>query len=168
MERLNREILLAELTRDEGSKLKAYKDTMGFWTIGTGRNLDAMRRGARGISLAETLQLRITRATCLSKGITNAQRMVLLDNDVSDCLKDLDQHLPWWRNLDGVRQRVLVNMCFNMGTGTLLTFKNTLSHIQAGRYNDAAIGMLNSKWASQVHGRADRLATLMVQGESRG
>ncbi|WP_338862872.1 hypothetical protein [Mycetohabitans rhizoxinica] len=27
----------------------------------------------------------------------------------------LDRHLPWWRSLDAVRQRVLINMAFNLG-----------------------------------------------------
>ena len=168
MEPINREILHAELSRDEGNKLKAYRDSRGFWTIGTGRNLDARRGGPTGpygISASETATLFITRASCLAKGITDAQRIALLDNDIDNCLRDLDRALPWWRKLDGVRQRVLVNMCFNMGVSKLLGFKNTLAAIENGRWADAANGMLSSAWATQVHDRATRLASLMLLGE---
>ena len=52
-------------------------------------------------------------------------------------------------------------MAYNLGINSLLGFKNTLATIQAGRYNDAADGMLASKWATQVGDRATRLAKMM-------
>lgn len=163
---LNREILIAELTRDEGLKLKAYKCPAGFWTIGVGRNLDAV-----GISRVETMALKITRESCMDKGITRAQALHLLDNDIDRAEDDLDRYLPWWRKLDLVRQRVLVNMCFNMGIGNdsrgLRSFKNTLRFIETGQHEKAAEGMLNSKWAKQVGKRANRLAELMRLGPAR-
>lgn len=160
---LNREILMAELIRDEGLKLKAYRCTAGFWTIGVGRNLEAV-----GIDKDETLALKITRQSCMDKGITRAQALHLLDNDIDRTEGDLDRYLPWWRKLDLVRQRVLLNMCFNMGIGHegrgLRSFKNTLRFIETGQYEKAAEGMLASKWAKQVGKRANRLAELMRLG----
>lgn len=170
MEPLNREILQFELSRDEGDKLKAYKDSLGYNSIGTGRNLDARRGGSTGplgISAQETAELFITRASCLAKGITDAQRIVLLNNDINNTLRDLDRALPWWRTLDGVRQRVLVNMAFNLGITKLLGFKNTLADVKAGRWSQAAVGMSQSLWARQVGKRATRLCVLMVQGERK-
>jgi lysozyme len=167
MEALNREILLVELSRDEGDRFKVYIDTEGHPSVGTGRNLDARKGGLLGISPSETLTLRITRASVIKNGITNAQRIVLLNNDVNDCLRDLDRALPWWRSMDGVRQRVLVNMCFNMGIGTLLGFKNTLRFMETKQWAAAAHGMMVSKWARQVGDRAERLSTLMIQGERK-
>ena len=73
------------------------------------------------------------------------------------------------RRLDPVRQRVLIDMMFNMGPGApsrggLLSFVNTLSEIRRGNYGIAADMMLASKWASQVGRRAVRLATMMRTG----
>jgi lysozyme len=79
-------------------------------------------------------------------------------------LKRDDRTLPWWRNLSPVRQRVLVNMAFNLGMVGLLTFKNTLGAMQNGSYAAAAAGMLSSKWATQVGVRAERLADMMRTG----
>jgi lysozyme len=87
-----------------------------------------------------------------------------LANDIRDVEVQLDKHLPWWREMNDVRQNVLANMCF-MGIGKLLGFKNTLAFMQAKRYDAAAVGMLDSLWAKQVGQRAVRLATMMRTGE---
>lgn len=144
---MNEDLLATELTRDEGERLKLYKDSLGFWSIGIGRNLQ-------------------------DKGISKAEMLFLLKNDIAEHLALLDRHLPWWRQLDEVRQRVLANMAFNMGvgpsdehpTGKLLTFKNTLSAMARGDYEAAANGMSSSAWAKQVGLRATRLVNMMRTG----
>jgi lysozyme len=163
MDPLNREVLRAELVRDEGERLRVYKCSEGFDTIGCGRNLQTV-----GLSEAEQVYLGCTVADVKRKGITKAQSAYLLDNDIDRSIADLDRALPWWRQLDPVRQRVLVNMCFNMGIGYsrkgLLSFSNTLNLIKTGQYAKAASNMLLSKWAKQVGARANRLAELMKLG----
>ncbi|WP_338910713.1 glycoside hydrolase family protein [Mycetohabitans rhizoxinica] len=132
--------LLSELSRDEGRCLKPYLDTVGKTTIGVGRNLTDV-------------------------GIAESECDLLLENDVMRSVMWLDRHLPWWRSLDAVRQRVIINMAFNLG-GKLLTFANTLAAMQRGDYAAAADGMLASKWTTQVGARAQRLATMMRTGAS--
>lgn len=134
--------LEAELTRDEGNVAYAYTDSLGYLTIGIGHLIDK-RKGAK-----------------LKPQVID----LIFQLDIQDCEADLDRNLPWWRNLSPVRQRVLLNMCFNMGIGTLLTFKNTLAAMQNGSYAAAASGMLASKWATQVGDRAKRLADMMRTG----
>ena len=67
--------------------------------------------------------------------------------------------------LDDVRQRVLLDMAFNLGVVGLLSFKRTLGVIEAGRYELAAAMMLDSKWAGQVGQRAERLSRMMATGK---
>lgn len=134
-----REQLTKQLIRDEGLRLRPYKDTVGKVTIGIGRNLDDV-------------------------GISHDEALVLLGNDIEKASAALRTQLPWTVNLDDARQGVLVNMTFNMGIGTVLKFKETLAHIQAGDYAAAASGMLQSNWAKQVGPRADRLANQMRTG----
>jgi lysozyme len=136
---MNADRLVAELTRDEGLRLRAYKCPAGKTTIGIGRNLDDL-------------------------GITRAEAEALCRNDIARVEAELDARLPWWRGLDEVRQRVIANMAFNLGTAGLLGFKNTLRKVEAGDYLGAAQGMLSSKWAAQVGPRALRLATMMRDG----
>lgn len=134
--------LIAELRRDEGVKRSAYQDSLGLWTIGVGRLVDA-RKGA---------------------GLSDDEINYLLANDIARVAAGLDAALPWWRTLDPVRQRVLQNMAFNMGVDGLAAFKNTLAAIKAHNWDQAAAGMLTSKWATQVPARAQRLAKMMRTG----
>jgi lysozyme len=131
--------LIAELVRDEGRRLMPYVDTAGKITIGVGRNLTDL-----GISLGE----------CAA----------MLDKDIARAELGLDHALPWWRELDGVRQRVLLNMAFNLGLVGLSSFRATLGAIKEARFTDAAAGMQASLWARQVGRRAERLARMMESG----
>lgn len=134
--------LRTDLVRDEGTVPFAYTDSMGYWTIGVGHLID--RR--------------------LGGGLPPAIIGALLDHDIAEKAADLDANIPWWRDLDDVRRRILLNMCFNMGWGKLAAFKNTLAAVQAGRWADAAAGMRASLWAKQVPKRAERLAVAMETG----
>jgi lysozyme len=136
---MNLTLLEQELEIDEGKKKKPYKCTAGKWTIGIGRNLD-------------------------DRGLSDDEITYLFRNDIQSVFDDLDRSLPWWRKLSDARQRVLANMCLNLGITRLLGFKNTLKAVEEGRYNDAAEGMLASLWAKQVGARAQRLAKMMREG----
>lgn len=131
--------LAAELTRDEGERLRMYTDTVGKETIGVGRNLT-------------------------DKGIRKDESALMLSNDIAETCASLNQRLPWWNTLTDARQRVLANMAFNMGMGGLLGFKNTLELVRTGKYSAAADAMLQSKWATQVGQRAVRLSDMMRAG----
>lgn len=155
----NRLTLESELERDEGFRESVYRCTAGKLTIGVGRNLDDV-----GIRPEETTALGITKASVVKNGITRAQAYALLDYDIACVEKSLDKNLPWWRSLTDNRQRVLLNMCFNMGIRTLLEFHNTLNAIKNGRYEAAVAGMGKSKWARQVGRRAVRLQAMMRTG----
>lgn len=152
--------LESELARDEGERFKVYRCTAGKRTIGIGRNLDDV-----GISGAETAALGITVASVITNGITREQSRRLFAGDIARCERDLDAKLPWWRKLDDVRQRVLLNMCFNLGIAGLLGFKNTLGMVQRGDYAGAAGGMAASLWHRQVGARALRLESMMASGK---
>ena len=132
--------LRRNLVDAEGDRRAPYVDTVGKTTIGVGHNLT-------------------------DRGISQAVRDLLLEEDIATALSDLDRALPWWRELAPVRQAALAELAFNMGIGTprrgLLSFKRTLEHLQFGRYQAAADHLLRSKWARQVGprraGRIERM-----------
>ena len=135
---MNREELKRELFRDEGMKLKAYKDSVGVLTIGIGHSLE--------------------------QPITERAAMVILDDDISTVESGLDRTFPWWRGLSELRQRVFANMAFNIGITRLLGFSKTLKAMQEGDFAAAANEMLESRWAVQTGQRAVRLASQMRNG----
>lgn len=130
----------AELERDERRMKKAYRCTAGKLTIGIGHNLD-------------------------DKGLSDAAIDFIFEEDLRDAMRDLSVFIPWWSSvLNEVRQRVLVNMVFNMGISRVLMFKLALSHMRNGEWARAAAEMRNSDWFKQVGARAERLATMMETG----
>lgn len=137
--------LIEDLKRDEGCRLHAYADSLGIFTIGYGH-------------------AHVAPGTVW----TQAQADAWLRRDIKRAAGLLDANIPWWHELNDARQDVVVNLCFNMGWGDgqhgLSSFYNTLAAIRAGDYERAADGMLASKWASQVHARANRLAEQMRSG----
>lgn len=136
---MSRDQLRAQIAKHEGLSLKPYTDTVGKLTIGFGRNLS-------------------------DNGITRSEALLLLDHDIDDAMQDLMARFPWTATLDTVRFAVLVEMCFNLGISRLAGFKNTLRCVEQGQYDKAADGMLASKWASQVKGRAITMARQMRSG----
>lgn len=132
--------LQVQLAIDEDRRSRIYVDSVGKITGGIGRNLT-------------------------DRGFSDDEIDLMFKNDIARVEKELDLNLPWWRQMNDPRQNVLANMCFNMGITKLLGFKNTLSAMSTGRYEDAAKGMLDSLWAKQVHDRANRLAETMKTGE---
>ncbi len=80
--------LAARLVREEGLRLKPYRDEVGKLTIGIGRNLEDV-------------------------GISDSEANFMLGSDISRTEAGLDASLPWWRKLDDVRQSVMMDMAFN-------------------------------------------------------
>ncbi len=128
-----------QLTHEEGYRLKPYLDSKNKITIGIGRNLT-------------------------DDGLSPDEVAYLFNNDLIKHAKDLDSKLSWWRSLDTVRQKVLLDMCFNMGIENLLKFKNTLHFVQTKQYHNAKLSMLSSLWAKETGIRATNLATMMDTG----
>lgn len=137
---MNRDLLAAQLSVDEDRRARIYQDTEGKWTGGVGRNLS-------------------------DRAFSEDEIDLMLVNDIDLVERELDRALPWWRALTDARQNVLANMCFNLGITRLLGFKKTLQLVKAGRFDAAAMEMLDSKWAKQVKGRATQLAEMMRKGE---
>ena len=146
---MNTAKLKAELTQEEGERLSAYLDTEGILTVGIGHNCAAQP---------------VVGVNAPGDTITTEHEHNIFLSDCDEAIAELDKNLPWWSTLDDVRQNVLLDMCFNMGIKTLLTFHNTLAAIEAGDYELAVKGMRGSRWAAQVGKRAVRLEQMMLTG----
>ncbi|CCG40170.1 Lysozyme [Magnetospirillum molischianum DSM 120] len=136
--------LYADLRRDEGLRLVAYRCTAGVLTIGYGH----------------------TSGVCEGDTCTPEQAEAWLQNDVAAALTGLDHALPWWRRLAESRQRALANMAFQLGLARLLGFKRMLAALERGDYATAAAEALNSKWAREdTPERAHRVVRLIREGK---
>lgn len=142
MNDFHRQQLFRMLKEHEGFVPNAYRDSEGYLTIGYGRLIDQRKGG----------------------GISRFEAHELLDNDVRSKMKDLDEHIPWWRSLDEPRQVALVDMAFNLGVTGLMGFKRMLMALEQQQWQRAAQEALNSLWAKQVGNRANEIAKIFVDG----
>ena len=134
--------LIEQLKRHEGVRTHAYQCTANMTTVGVGRNID--EDGGLGLSVDEI--------------------EFLLKNDIKRCKQELIT-LPWFPEIDSVRQDALINLCFNLGITRLLGFKNALNAMSVGDYEKAAEEFLDSRWAVQVGNRALDVAHMIRTGE---
>ena len=145
------ERLKEQLARQEDRREIAYKDSVGKWTWGVGRNLDDV-----GLSKEEILVL-------LTKG-AGAAIDLCLTNDITRSYNDCMSYV-WFPILNDQRQNVIVNIVFNMGKARFDKFVNTQAAIARGEIEAAAQGLENSLWYKQVKSRAVELVKQWRVGE---
>jgi lysozyme len=126
------------IMKHEGLKLKPYVCTAGKLTIGYGRNLE-------------------------QNGITEDEASYLLDCDIFRAMEDLRKIFKYESLPQNVRA-ALINMMFNLGLPRFRSFKKMIAAINEKNYVQAAVEMLDSKWALQVGQRAIDLAYLVKKG----
>ena len=155
-----KEKLTIQLKKHEGVRLQVYKCTAGFLTIGVGRNLET-----KGLSKEECDKLNIGAyliseviEVLKNRGITEEESEWLLSNDIDDVTDQLSKRLFGFRSLPERAKIVIIDMAFNMGISGLLKFAKTLALINSGKYKEASVEMLSSKWAKEVGYRAIELS----------
>jgi lysozyme len=138
----------AMLSLHEGRVPHAYKDSLGFWTIGVGHLIDE-RKGGK-----------------LPEHIIDA----LLDYDIEHHIADCIRLNPWVVSLDDVRKAALYDMFFNLGPEPFDDdgFKDWPifeRQMKTGDFSGAANNMRSTLWAKQVGQRAERLARMVETGQ---
>lgn len=138
--------LRSDLIRDEGTgpvrggRFLPYRCPADKLTIGYGRNIQ-------------------------DTGISAATAMQMLNEDIAECEADL-LTFPWYRGLDGVRQRAVLNMRFNLGPGEFRAFKRFLAAMARGDYKVAKAEVYASKAAAvDAPARYARIGRLIDTGE---
>lgn len=128
------------IIRHEGEVLTLYHDSEGIPTIGVGRNLERV------------------------PAISREESRFMLDHDIEDATNDLFTQWPRYAWFVEVRQDVLVDMVFNLGINRFAGFNKMHAALDCHQYEEAAVEMLDSKWARQVGKRATELARMMRTG----
>lgn len=164
----------AQLVFHEGLKLYVYKDTEGNFTLGVGYNVSARTLDhfeqviGREIEWCEDDYDPKDRTPI----VTREECMKVLRSDIERVEKAVQLHFAIYNQLDPVRQRVAVDMAFNMGTKAL-GFRNAIAAVNERNWSRAARELYNSKWSRQVgdgpggkRDRCDRLANMLLTGQA--
>ena len=154
---LDREKLKMQLVIHEGKQAKVYKDTEGILTVGVGFNL--RRRDAK--QKIEALNVDFEKLKSGRESLTDHQIDQLLEDDIDAAIRDCKSLIPNLANLSDVRQRVLIDMTFNLGKTRLSKFRKMIAAVKAEDFNEAAEEMKDSKWYTQVRRRGKHLTSMM-------
>lgn len=148
--------MIERVKKHEGYRTSPYQDTVGKWTVGYGRNLED-----NPLSVMEVLKLF---NSVDFKSTVNAEMFFedLLISDIRKHTEELESKLAMFPMCDQDEQTVLIDMAFNLGVPTLLSFKGMLHAIDNDDKVEAAVELLDSKYAEQVKTRAIDNAKLLA------
>ena len=139
---MNIDKLREQLKIDEGVKYEVYKDHLGYPTFGIG-HLVVEGDEEHGKPVG----------TPVSEDRVNA----VFESDVQKFVSESKKVFPNLDDLPEEAQQVIVNMSFNMGAPRLSKFKKFIAAVNDGNWSTAAVEMMDSRWATQVGKRAERL-----------
>lgn len=146
--------LEAQLTVSESYRRLPYMDCCGkAW-----RQCDCVPRFKGNLTCGIGLNLETV-------GLKREVAELAMRVEISAAEKSLDRTLPWWRSLNPVRQRAIVDMAYNMGINGLLGFHKALAAAHDGDWSKVEIEVMDSEYARRVGPRAVRVAKMWLTGQ---
>jgi lysozyme len=147
---MNSELLLADLTDQEGFRAVLYDDATGK-KITKGSLVQGNPTVAIGWNVA---------GRPCPRDLAN----IITQYFITQTWGEVTHALPWAANLPEPQSRALCNLAYNMGVPTLLTFKTFLSLMQLGHYSQAADDLAGTLWFKQVGSRGPKIQALIKTG----
>lgn len=138
------------IKRHEGVRYKAYKDSLGLWTIGVGHLIgDGKSQGPYE-----------------GKTLTEGEVDALFEEDFAHHYA-IAQGTPGWQLANETGKGAMIDLAFNMGKWWT-KWPKTSELLGQGEFESAANEMLDSKWAKQVKGRATTVTDMIRMGGKSG
>ena len=128
--------LIDDIKKSEGFRSRVYQCTEGFDTIGYGFAIKDL---------------------VLDKDIAE----MILKRKIGEIRLRLLQKLPFIKDLPEEVQDVCIEMCYQMGVSGFSKFKKAIQHLMTKDFEDAALEMLDSRWAKQTPNRAKKLSDVV-------
>ena len=155
---MNKPEIMQWIEQWEGCRAHVYNDSRGHPTIGIGFNLDRddARRQIEGLGL-DYYQVR-------AGGIDLSQEQIycLFEAEVDRDVAVAGTIVANCGSLPQAKQKVVVDMIFNLGAGGFAKFRQTIAAIENQDWPRAAREMEDSRWYHQVGRRA--VANVAVMG----
>jgi lysozyme len=146
---MNLDELREEISADEGVKYEIYLDHIGYKTMGIGHLCIA------GVDPEYDLAV----GTPVAVERVNE----LFDKDIKRTIADCKIVHDDFDDLPEEVQKILANMCFQMGLGRFMKFHNTHDLVKKRFWDGVSQEMLDSRWAEQTPARAKRLSRRMAE-----
>ena len=148
---MNIELCKEEITRHEGKVLEIYKDSLGYKTLGIGH-----------LCQPEDPEYDWEVGTKVSEEVVNMYFEDDFKKHLAETIHVFGTDEAFY-NLPEDIQRVLVNMCFNLGATRLSKFKNMLAACRSHDWQEMARQMEDSRWFGQVGRRSIELQKMVLE-----
>lgn len=139
-------IMKQVIAKEEGFRSTPYYCSEGYPTVGFGFKI-----GGKHSDLPVFV---------ISKKVAD----VWLHETVQD-IYDIINKEDWFKNLNDIRQAVIISMAYQLGITGLSKFKRMIECLKEGNYEEASLEMKDSLWAKQTPERASRHGELMKTGK---
>ena len=145
---MNIDKLREQLKIDEGVKYEIYRDHLGYLTFGIGHLITE-----KDPEYGQPVKTEVSADRVNEVFNADVQKYI---NETKKVFSDLESKPE-------AIQLVLVNMCFNLGAPRLSNFKKFIAAINDQQWSEAAVEMMDSRWAKQVGPRAERLRDVVLE-----
>ena len=132
-----------EIADDEGIRYETYRCSEGYPTGGIGHLITEWDEPYYGMPIGSK--------------IPHEQVDEWFAKDIETTIKDCNLLFSQFDNLPEEIQRVLANMCFQLGRPRLSKFKNMIAAVEDCDWLKMADEMEDSRWYKQTPNRAKRL-----------
>ena len=147
---MNIELCKEQIKRHEGEVLNIYEDSLGYKTLGVGH-----------LCQPEDPEYDWAVGTSVSQEVVDMYYEDDFDKHYMEAIHVFGSHEDW-NELPEVIQRVLVNMCFNLGGSRLSKFRNMLKACRNHDWEEMAVQMEDSRWYGQVGRRSKELQKMVL------
>ena len=144
------ELCKQDIKRHEGEVLEIYKDSLGYKTLGVGH-----------LCQPNDPEYDWAVGTSVSQEVVDMYYEDDFDKHYMEAIHVFGSHEDW-DELPEVIQRVLVNMCFNLGGSRLSKFRNMLKACRNHDWKEMAVQMEDSRWYRQVGRRSKELQEMVL------
>ena len=148
---MNIELCKAEIKRHEGEVLKIYEDSLGYKTLGIGH-----------LCQPEDPEYSWEVGTKVSQEVVDMYYEQDFKKHYQETVHVYGSYEDFQKLPEPI-QRVLVNMCFNLGGTRFSKFKNMLRACKEHNWEQMAAEMENSRWYSQVGRRSQELQRMVLE-----
>jgi len=136
--------LKKRIKKNEGYRNKAYKDILGFWTIGYGHLIQKNEK------------------KFFNKTYSHKELLRVFDFDFQFAVKNYMSNYNKKKYAQNVKE-VFIEMIYQMGIKKQKNFKKMIKQINKGNFFMAALEMKDSLWNKQTPKRVDALIQILLK-----
>ena len=148
---MNIELCKQEIKRHEGEVLEIYMDSLGYKTLGVGH-----------LCPPNDPEYNWEVGTPVSQEVVDMYYEQDFKKHYQETIHVYGSYEDF-QKLPELIQRVLVNMCFNLGGTRLSKFKNMLKACKEHNWEEMARQMQDSRWYYQVGRRSQELQRMVLE-----